>query len=309
MQYLLLAAGYLWAPFTRKPDTVKWARGAANSPRGGGARSLRGVPAGDIGLGTAAPQPGAGPGGGCTSPVTGWGRTAAELLRARGCSGTPHRLPVRMHRGWRNPYQFPGALPGFLHLPVGAFPQRLQELVAVLEVVLVVVPLHRLFFHQRPRRLDKPLGQRSPRPRRPLHGPLRPRSRLRHLSVQPDPARPLNAAAPPAAPPRAHWPPGGDRPAREPVENGAGGAGLRGDPTGGGVQIGEPTGLGDENGRAGNKGTRGGGCRGGTHNLGAKEDSPTPPPFPEKRGAKWGGHRECKRVSGELGGLRTLARR
>lgn len=50
---------------------------------------------------------------------------------------------------------------------------------------------------------------------------------------------------------------------------------------------------------------------------GHAEEAPTiwvqrrtrPPPFPEKRGAKWGGHRECKGVSGGLGGLRTLARR
>lgn len=71
------------------------------------------------------------------------------------------------------PYQLPGALPGFLHLAVGAFAQRFQELVAVLEVVLVVVPLHRLPLHQRPRRFDQPLGQSrtgaGSGPCRPLH--------------------------------------------------------------------------------------------------------------------------------------------
>lgn len=43
-----------------------------------------------------------------------------------------------------SPHQPAGPLPGFLHFAVGSSPQGLQELVAVLQVVFVVVPLHRL---------------------------------------------------------------------------------------------------------------------------------------------------------------------
>lgn len=41
-------------------------------------------------------------------------------------------------------YQPAGSFPGFLHLAVGSFPQSLQELVPVLQIVFVVVPLHGL---------------------------------------------------------------------------------------------------------------------------------------------------------------------
>lgn len=44
----------------------------------------------------------------------------------------------------RSPYQSPRSFPCFLHLAVRSFPESLQELVPVLQVVFVVVPLHGL---------------------------------------------------------------------------------------------------------------------------------------------------------------------
>lgn len=46
-----------------------------------------------------------------------------------------------------SPYQSARPLLGFLHLAIGPFPQGLQELVPVLQVVFVVVPLHGLSLH------------------------------------------------------------------------------------------------------------------------------------------------------------------
>lgn len=43
-------------------------------------------------------------------------------------------------------HQPAGPFPGFLHLAVGSFPKGFQKLVPVLQVVFVVVSLHRLLF-------------------------------------------------------------------------------------------------------------------------------------------------------------------
>lgn len=78
--------------------------------------------------------------------------------------------------GWTTPrksigptgstHQPGGPFPGFLHLAVGSFPEGFQELVPVLQVVFVVVPLHRLLFYGSLGRGSAITGEKGPR-RRP----------------------------------------------------------------------------------------------------------------------------------------------
>ena len=71
----------------------------------------------------------------------------------------PSPEPAGRRRPGRRTHQAPGALARLLHLPVSPLAQGLQELVAVSQVVLVVVPLHRLLLHQGLGRLEEPVGQ------------------------------------------------------------------------------------------------------------------------------------------------------
>lgn len=56
------------------------------------------------------------------------------------------------HGALRSPYQSAGSFPGFLHFAIGSFAEGFQKLVPVLQVVFVVVSLHRLLFHRHLRR-------------------------------------------------------------------------------------------------------------------------------------------------------------
>lgn len=71
----------------------------------------------------------------------------ADETQWKQCGYYMDTSPVKINGQRASTHQPAGPFPGFLHFAVGSFPEGFQKLVPVLQVVLVVVSLHRLFFH------------------------------------------------------------------------------------------------------------------------------------------------------------------